>query len=75
MEEEISDVVVGEGQITQRKSRTLLVEILLFYPKILVNPFVLGKISYAICKSELPFGGGGGGGLRGIQGDGAFAWT
>ena len=26
------------------------------YPKIVGNPFVLGKISYAICKSELPLG-------------------
>ena len=44
----------GEGQITPKKYRTPLVEILLFDLKIPRNPFVLGKISYAICKSELP---------------------
>ena len=43
-----------EGQITPKKSRTPLVEILLFDLKIPRNPFVLGEISYAICKSELP---------------------
>ena len=36
------------------KSRTPLMEILLFYMEIPRNPFVLGKISYVICKSELP---------------------
>ena len=43
-----------EGQITPRKSRTPFLKILLFYLKILKNPFVLEKISYAIFKSELP---------------------
>ena len=37
-----------------KKSRTPLVEIRLFYLEIPRIPFVLGKISYAICKSELP---------------------
>ena len=48
------NVTLLEGQITPRKSRTPFVKILLFYLKILENPSVLGKISYAICKSELP---------------------
>ena len=43
-----------KGQITPKKSRTPLVEILLFDLKIPRYPFVLGKISYAICKSGLP---------------------
>ena len=46
----------AEGQITPKKSRTPLVEILLFYLKIPRNHFVLGKISYAIRKRELPLG-------------------
>ena len=43
-----------KGQITPRKSRTPFVKMLLFYLKIIGNPFVLGKILYAIYKSELP---------------------
>ena len=46
----------GEGQVTPRKSCTPFLEILLFYLAILGNPFVLSKISYAICKSELHLG-------------------
>ena len=41
-----------KGQITPRKYRTPFVKILLFCLKIPGNPFVLGKISHAICKSE-----------------------
>ena len=46
--------MIFEGQITLRKSRTPFVKMLLFYLKIPRNPFVLSKISYAICKSESP---------------------
>ena len=46
----IGIVALAEGQITP------FVKILLFYLKIPGNPFVLGKISYALFKSELPLG-------------------
>ena len=50
----VMTIIRSEGQITPRKSRTPFVKILLFYLKIPGNPFVLGKISNAICTSELP---------------------
>ena len=52
----IQNGVLNERQITPRKSRTSFVKILLFTLNISRNPFVLGKISNAICKSELPLG-------------------
>ena len=53
---EVLYVAIFERQITPRKFCTPFVKILLFYLKIPKSPFVLGKISYAIFKSELLLG-------------------
>ncbi len=43
-----------EGQFTPWKSRTPLLEVLLFSQKSLECPFVLMEVSYAILQSEMP---------------------